>query len=395
MRVTVCVSIDVGSTRFTDIEEACLRAAREAARTALVRSCERLERSRGSRAKRARRKGRSRVLLTRAGYVTIRRGRSRRPDGSHYFPLDERLGLAPHHEASAAVRRRGVELATCHPYREAARLLSAEVGARVDHRAVWRWVQADGDQALRERAKRVNALFEDGEAPPRPDRPVPGALTVAVDATGIRLTDGTKGSVKLAVAFTGSEPVGRKGKRRLLRRHVFADLAEVDAFGRHLAWELERAYGAHRIERLMLLGDGEPWIAGLGQDWLPTARYQCDWWHLASKVREFCRAELHRYPRMLERAFARPGGLARDLRAGRHKGDPEEARLLAGYLDHNASSLYTFTSMGPGRWLHGSGPVEKHVELQVNRRLKRRGMRWSRRGARNLLALRLEVIATA
>jgi hypothetical protein len=67
---------------------------------------------------------------------------------------------------------------------------------------------------------------------------------------------------------------------------------------------------------------------------------------------------------------------------------------LADYLEQNASHLYTFAHMGPGHWLHGSGPVEKHVELTVNRRFKRRGMRWSRRGARNLLAIRLEVIAS-
>jgi len=50
--------------------------------------------------------------------------------------------------------------------------------------------------------------------------------------------------------------------------------------------------------------------------------------------------------------------------------------------------------MGPGEWMHGSAPAEKHIELTVNRRFKRRGMRWSKKGARNLLAIRLEVIAT-
>jgi len=42
----------------------------------------------------------------------------------------------------------------------------------------------------------------------------------------------------------------------------------------------------------------------------------------------------------------------------------------------------------------GSAPAEKHIELTENRRFKRRGMRWSRRGVRNLLAIRLEVIAS-
>lgn len=392
MRVSVCVTVDVPTTMFSAIEEACVAAGRKAAREALAQAMHRLEAARGQRARRARH-GRKRTLLTRCGYVTITRGRARRPDGTRFFPLDERLGLAPHHEASPAVRRRGCELAAEHPYREAARLLSCEVGARVDHRAIWRWVQQDGDEALKERAERVNAMFSDGEAPPRPDRPVPSRLTVAVDATGIRLVEGEGGSVKLAVAFTGTEQL-TGSKRRLVDRHVFADISEPDPFGQALAYELERAYGAHRISSCLLLADGEIWIKNLAGDWLPTARYQCDHWHLATKIREFCSREEGRFRRMLDRAFSAPHHLAAQLLAGRWKGDPDKARELSVYLTNNGDHLHTYRAMGAGRWMHGSAPAEKHIELTVNRRFKRRGMRWSRNGARRLLAIRLEVIAT-
>jgi hypothetical protein len=391
VHLTVSVTVEVRSTRFSDIEEACLRASRAAAKEAMVRTVDRIERGRGSRARKAR-FGRRRRILTRAGYITITRGRSRRPDGTRYFPTDDRLGLAPHHEASPWVRRRGCELAAEHPYRQAARLLSAEVGAQVDHRAIWRWVQATGSAQLRARAERVNAMFFDGEAPPRPGRPVPEALTVAVDATGIRLIEGEGASVKLAVAFTGTAQVGA-GRRALADRMVFADIGGPNAFGQALAYQLERAYGAHRIDRLMLLADGEPWIRHLGDDWLPTARYQCDHWHLAVKIREFCDREETRFRRMLHRAFAHPRRLAADLLSGRYRADPDRARELAVYLTNNGEHLHTHRRMGPGRWMHGSGPAEKHIELTVNRRFKRRGMRWSRRGARNLMSIRLEVIA--
>jgi hypothetical protein len=393
VRITVSVTVEVRSTRFEDIEAASMRAARQAAREAIGEACRRLEHARGHRARKARH-GRRRIVLTRAGYLTITRGRARRSDGTRYFPLDERLGLRPHHEASPAVRRRGCALAAEHPYREAARLLSAEVGAPVDHRAIWRWVQADGDERLRARAERVNAMFGDGEVPPRPGRPVPDRLTVAVDATGIRLREGEPGSVKVGVSFTASEQVGGTKKRRLVDRMVFADICDPDSFGQALAYELERTYGAHRIEALMLLSDGEPWIRHLADDWLPGARYQLDHWHLAARIREFCEREEPRFRRMLHRAFARPHHLAAQLRAGRWRGDPEKARELAIYLTNNGDHLHTYRAMGPGQWMHGSAPAEKHVELTVNRRFKRRGMRWSRRGARNLLAIRLEVIAT-
>src|SRR5207245_1594708 len=230
------------------------------------------EAARGHRARKLRH-GRKRTLLTGVGYITITRGRSRRPDGTRYFPLDERLGLMPHHEASPSVRRRGCELAACHPYREAARLLSQEVGVRVDHRAPWRWVQAEGDAKLAARADRVNAMFSDGEAPPRPNRPVPDQLTAAVDATGIRLIEGEGASVKVAVSFTASEQVRATKKRRLVDRMVFADICDPDSFGQSFAYELERTYGAHRVQCLLLLADGALWNKHLADDWLPTRRY--------------------------------------------------------------------------------------------------------------------------
>lgn len=392
MRVSVCVTVEVPTTTFSDIEQACAAAGRTAARRALVQAVHRLEAGRGPRARRARH-GRKRSILTRVGFITIVRGRARRPDGTRYFPLDERLGLAPHQEASPQIRRRGCELAAEHPYREAARLLSAEVGAPVDHRAVWRWVQAEGSATLRARAERVNAMFGDGEAPPRPDRPVPDRLTVAVDATGIRLIEGEGASVKVAVAFSGSEQV-TPTKRRLTDRMVFADLSDPDRFGQALAYQVERSYGAHRIDALMLLADGEPWIKHLALDWLPGARYQCDHWHLAAKVREFCERDEARFRRMLHRAFSDPSRLAAQLLARRWRGQAQKAIELATYLINNGDHLHTYRRMGPGVWMHGSAPAEKHVELTVNRRFKRRGMRWSRRGARHLLAIRLEVIAT-
>lgn len=236
-------------------------------------------------------------------------------------------------------------------------------------------------------------MFGDGEAPPRPDRSAPDRLTVAVDATGIRLIEAEGASVKLAVAFTGTEQLTGT-KRRLQDRHIFADISEPDPFGQALAYELERTYGAHRIDACMLLSDGETWIKHLAGDWLPTARYQCDHWHLAAKIREFCEREQTRFRRMLDRAFSAPHRLAAQLMAGRWKGDPDKARELSIYLTNNGDHLHTFRHMGPGEWMHGSAPAEKHIELTVNRRFKRRGMRWSKKGARNLLAIRLEVIAT-
>jgi len=230
VQVSVSLTLQVPSTATIEvIEEACVKASRKAARDAMSEPCRQMEHARARRSSKTR--GRRPTILTRCGYLTITRGPSRSPDGSEYFPLDERLGHAPHHEDSPYVRRRGCELVACHPYREAARLLSAELGTGVDHRAIWRRVQADGDAKLRARAQRVNAMFADGEARPPPTRKVPAALHLAVDATGIRLIEGEGASVKLAVAFTGTEQL-TGAKHRLVDRHVFADICEPDPSAR-------------------------------------------------------------------------------------------------------------------------------------------------------------------
>ncbi len=219
----------------------------------------------------------------------------------------------------------------------------------MDHRAIWRWVQADGDQELRRRAEHVEAMFGDGQAPPRPERPVPDRLTVAVDATGIRLIEGEGASVELAVSFTGTEQVGGT-RRRPVDRHVFADTCEPDPFGRALAHELERTDGAHRIGACMLLADGETWIENLAGDWLPSARYRCDHFHPAVKIRGFCDREEQRFRRMLRRAFASPHRLAAELLralAGGSGQGPGSSRSTSGTT--------AATCTPAARWAPGSG----------------------------------------
>ena len=62
----------------------------------------------------------------------------------------------------------------------------------------------------------------------------------------------------------------------------------------------------------------------------------------------------------------------------------EKVELLS-YVLSNKDSL----DYGKGK-RNGSGAVEKAIGIHVGRRLKRQGMRWSKEGANNLLALRTE-----
>ena len=69
------------------------------------------------------------------------------------------------------------------------------------------------------------------------------------------------------------------------------------------------------------------------------------------------------------------------------------ARETRAFLELNAPAIWAFRSLlaadaPPELCTRGSGVIEHTIDLVVARRMKRQGMRWSREGAHNLLALR-------
>jgi len=83
-------------------------------------------------------------------------------------------------------------------------------------------------------------------------------------------------------------------------------------------------------------------------------------------------------------------------------GDPEQVETLLGYLETNQEGFYGAHSLrselsAEGRrvCVVGSGAVEKHVDLTIDRRFKGQGMRWTRKGANRLLKLRIRELDRA
>ena len=82
----------------------------------------------------------------------------------------------------------------------------------------------------------------------------------------------------------------------------------------------------------------------------------------------------------------------RSLLALRGAGERREVcEEVRGYLDRHASVLYTHEEWERRTTVRkmGSGVIEKTIETQINRRMKRQGMSWSMGGARRLGKLRV------
>lgn len=334
-----------------------------------------------------------RWVATTFGRVRIWRYRVKGPAGS-FHPLDRALGLSQA-EASAALREAVCDLATRVPYRQVAEITTRLMGEPISHQGAWRILQAEGTRVRTEEGELVHSVFELGEAPPQ-QGPAPELVVVEADGTYLAAQgeDAGRFEIKTGVFYTGKDRAGGSRHRRwkLLNKGCYATTGDQDAFGRGLAARGFAWVGLHRARHVLCVHDGLDEYGQTFSDWFPDAQHQIDHFHVAERLWQVSGADTRRFERLKQLAFRDPGSLARRLHRGISGLRPDLATELAGYLEHVAADLHGVERL-PRRLrrgrMHvvGSGVVEKHQDLLVKRRMKGRGMRWTRRGADNLLAL--------
>lgn len=344
----------------------------------------------------ARQRRRRRYLVTRFGELRFSRWQTRTERG-YGHPLDDALGLSPGDPCSAWVRETAAWLAQAHPYRQAARLLGRMIGAPVDHRRLWGWVQTSG-RAVRAHLDRMRAsLFDDGESPVF-HGPVPAIVSTSADGTFIRTRDGPV-EVKIGLWWTGAHrqsPTAHHPRYLLDGKGAYASTEGHDAFGQTFYALAASRAGITRAGEVFFISDGAGWLADLPRDWITPTAVQLDQFHGKLRI-----SEVARDPERAARWWAwvtehNLGALARSISSLTRSGriDPDDGRVLLGYLADGLDAFETYQHLqdaghSPQMAPRGSGAMEHNVDLVVARRFKRQGMRaWSRQGADNLLALR-------
>lgn len=384
-----------GKPTLAKLERAAHRAAMAAGRQALVRAlgsweAELLPQA-GARQRRVRR-----YLLTRVGPIRFHRWKTRL-EGRYGFPLDRAMGLRPRQSCSGWVWERACRLAAAHPFRTAARLLSDLVGAPVDHRRLWGWLQRAG-RLRRDEVERWRAeMFEDGLAPPEGE-PVRMVVT-EVDGAVLRRQPRGVFEAKVAVAYTGkrlTSPTARHRKRLCTGKAVVAGVYEEGRAGPTIYAQLCRSVGIHRARLSLLAGDGAEWIPVMAREWFPGSTYQLDHFHLKARLREAAGRDSRRAAQWIAWALdGRFRTIARSMAALTRRGrlSAELARETLWFLETNAGAIWAFRALlaqgaPPELCTRGSGVIEHTIDLGVARRMKRQGMRWSKEGAHNLLVLK-------
>lgn len=396
--VELCVDLQLGDNPV-QMERAILAEGRRAARELYIKALQTLDEAALSCLQGARQRLEPRYIATLFGRVRIHRWRVRSRERGSFHPLDRALHLGQA-EPSAALRETLCDLATRIPYRQVAEVSQTITGEVIGHLLAWRVVQAEGGRLIDEEGREVEAIFGDNPGPPPEGKGAPDVVIVEADGTYLRAQgkdrQQSQGSfeVKAGIFYTGKKRAGgRRHKRfRLVGKGAHATTEDADSFGKALAIKGFHQVGLHHARHVVCIHDGLDEFGATFRDWFPQAIHQADRYHVNMRLWTLAEGDVDRYRELKASVLSDPIGFAARVRNGEFPIEGDKAEQIAGYLEGVGPFLNGIDRL-PRRYRRGkmrvvsTSVVEKHQDLLVGRRMKRRGMRWSRRGANNLLAL--------
>jgi len=304
-------------------------------------------------------------VLTRFGEVEVCRRRYVDGSGAHRYLLDERMRLEPRRRLSASLERSLVRLSATVSFREAADIVSELSAACVSHATAHAAIARAGERLAEEAEAAAERLHDLGALPAGTRQADP--LHCEADGTVIALQSARsrRAEVKLAV-FYDSKASGAQA--------VHASFCGSRRFWREAAATAGDVYDLGAPGSTIVSGDGARWVRG-GLDVLPRARFILDPFHIgrALLTATGSRAAARRifstlYRRGLSPALVSLARLADEI--------PERAEALervSRYLRANADGLW--------RADPGLGAIEGHIDKVLAARFKKKGRRWSPRGA--------------
>ena len=359
-----------------------------------------------------------RVVLTSFGRVVIAMRQLRCEGcGMRFRPAEPFLACLEGANVSGKLRKAAVLAGSSWPYQTAAKVLAELCGARISPEKVRQLtVQAGAKEAKAElelarqavspTAKQVRKERDQALRSPR-QKAERGAelLLVGLDGGWVPSREQEGGMEgRVGVVATEVEDLG-KGRHRLTKRRYVATFGSANSLGL-LAYRAAEELGGMAATEQRVLADGASWIKSQAQEHFPDALTILDWPHPERAIHKAIRA-------------AKPGSEHRELRRQLHRmiperlwcGDADGAIALLGslrplddrqplkvleetisYLDNQRAWLHDYQVLKDQGCPIGSGLVERAVDLVINRRMKKRGMRWKRANADAVVSLRAKTI---
>jgi hypothetical protein len=341
---------------------------------------------------------RTRTIVSLFGPLDVSRSRCQAGAG-RFCPLDRAMGLAGHRGWTAGVQE-AVSLLSCESgFETVADLMNRLFGLPISAPTVQELAEYAG-----RRAEQVLQAEQD-DPPGSPVRPVPDTLIIATDGCQAPQRDGWH-EVKVATLYPKrSRCRTSSGRTKLLAKEYYATVENSEALGEAL-WARADRWGVQQARRVVVMGDGAPWIWSLSDLRFPGALEIVDFYHAAEHLWDVgealwgdrqtspaTRSWVRRYRKRLRqgRVDLVLAGIERSVDQ-RGKGLSSDrldvVRRNRKYLTQNASRMQygRFRQMGLPI---GTGAVEGSCKHVVQSRFKRPGSRWSRDGLKSMLALKL------
>jgi Uncharacterised protein family (UPF0236) len=201
--------------------------------------------------------------------------------------------------------------------------------------------------------------------------------------------------VKVGRLFKSSDCLHADGKPGLITHSQYlAHLGGHKAFSEQMQ-ELSDSY-CSKQEQMVFITDGAPWLKNWIDDAFPAAASILDYYHCCQHIHEFTQEFFADTQQGLlwaeqqkELLLESQAGVVmlniRALPARKRKGKQK----LLNYLQANEDRMdyKRYRQMGCG--IIGSGAIESAHRTVVQRRMKLSGQRWSKKGAQNMLNLRV------
>lgn len=332
--------------------------------------------------------------------------------GHGIVPRDTELGVAGS-SLSPGLRAMVARVGAQEPFRVARQDLAELAGLELTAKRVERGAEADGTLVRAAVEQEADAVAAGDLVPFGSAEPV-DTLYVALDGTGVPTvphdTAGRRGKspdgrartreVKLGCLFTGTglDAQGRPVRDPGSSSYV-ATFEPAEGFGSLVYAEALRR-GVGRARRVVVLGDGAPWIWGLAGEHFPDAIEIVDLYHarehlhaLAALVATPGLGDEHRVWLDERLAELDRGDVAALLAATRQLALPDagtqEMEKALGYFETNRERMRYGRFRELGLFV-GSGAVEAGCRAVVAQRLKLSGMRWTVRGAAAIVSLRCQ-----
>ena len=327
--------------------------------------------------------------------------------GQGHCPRDQALGLEGT-TCSPGVQRMIASVGAAVSFGEGSALLCELAGVEVNAKQVERVAEGLGAE-IAERERRV--------AEPLAEAPSAPTLYLGMDGTGVPMRprelqdrpgkqpdgSGKTREVKLCTVWSAES---RDAKGRPVRDEGSVSYSAAIESAATLDTDLELSHFTRRVEReatrrhcreaerLVVIGDGAPWIWNLAGELFPQAIQIVDRFHVKERLSQVAQSlygeASAEAPRWAERRYQElDEGRWKNLLGalGRHAPHSKWAHDCVQYLRRNRQRLRypEFEAQG---LCTSSGVVEAGCKGVIGTRLKRAGMHWTVSGANAILALR-------